>query len=335
MASFDRRLLPVQPGSSTSGADQVTSQVISPAEMPYEILYDILELAMRPEFVVDFAFEPLQIDIAHDMCTLNPGSGDNNHAQKILKKHWKNLRLVCRTWREIVDKIKAYNWVINVDGSEGPLHPFHYDSKIVKGDLSLNAPPLDTHQCSRLNVSLKGNKDPRMSIRYSHPISTLSISFSSFVSKWDPEVTGSIASLKCIVSFPECLRALCLHVREFHPSNDLVQDFRSRFISLTTLSLYLENTPIFQVPLEIPTLISLFLSFPIQDASDSQADMKWTFPAMRNLSISADHGWSNRPSHYKAPALLKLIRDHFNQLQALRLSPMITEIGDQSSPLSW
>jgi hypothetical protein len=338
MESSDEPLSVLKSHSPTSFSNYKGPQVSFISNLPYEILYEIIEFAICPDFVIALTIEPIQIEMARELCDDPLRNGGEPRAQRESQKNGKIARLVSRAWKAIADKVITYQWVLNVGGSESPLFSLYCAAwGLEKQTWKPDYPPIRTQRCSRLNMIFGGDQDPTISVQYSHPISTLTILTykSSLLNLGE---SGSVSSLKSIVSFPEHLRSLWLHVYSLNVSDDLIQEFRSRMVSLTTLSLCLKNASILHAPLEIPSLKSLFLSIPIQEVQGSpksHIQMPWVLPALRNLSLTAKGGFGNRLLHYESSMFLSLIQNYFNQITSLRLSPMITQIGDQSSPLCW
>jgi hypothetical protein len=322
----------LSPHSTTNEEEtqEVASSSFSLPVLPFELWCEILEWVIRPEFVVDLTFEPPEIDRAY-RSLMNPYQRNSQFARKIARQNRNNLRMVCRTWKDFVDRLKEREWVLELYDSNGPLPGPHSSFwKSQKTSLKPNSPPIDTHQCSRLDLVYLDNTNTEFSVRYSHPVSTLSISISS--SMFYLGDSGHISSLKKLVAFPGYLNALCIRVCELDISGDIAHEFQSSLSGLTLLCLCVKNESILQTPLEIPALVTLFLEVP---QYESEIYSSWVLPSLRNLSLSTKYDSPHENPPENNPFFLKLLEEHFNTIQSLRMFPMIPRVSDRYSPLCW
>jgi hypothetical protein len=288
-------------------------------ELPYEIWFTILEMAVRPELHLDLIFEPLNIELAY-LCLTNRHYGSQYAAQVQLSRNKTKLIGVCQWWNAILDSIQApKKWIVHDIG--------HFEQHY----------PLDTRKTARLNQVYQstGQTMPNR-IRYSHPISTLSLSFLSTMGKHT-----TVPPLSDIISFQEELRVLDLQwPATCKASRELLTDIQVMATSLTTLSLTLpcKDTPILQFPLVIPTLVSLFVSVPRCDGSWNKQlpeYNRWSMPSLRHLSLTGVSCGTHRDEGKSHPFFLQLLETHFDVILALRVHPMIKEVADPESPLYW
>lgn len=326
---FFQNLSSHAPEEEKNPKERGSSQLLLPA-LPPEIWYDIFELVVRPSFVVDLIFDPSEIDRAY-RCLMNPFLPTHKVAKHASLKNWKNLRLVCRTWKDLAGQLQERRWALhlydwNKDKPDIDPHWFNLE----RTNIGLNSPLINTHQCARLDLTYFDNADPQISIRYSHPVSTLSISISP--TEWGTRNSGYIKSLKDLSSFPSHVNVLCLRVRDLDTSGDLVHDLQHTMTSLTTLSLCFNNTSILQTPLEIPNLATLFLSIP---QFTSKTYSSWKLPCLRHLSLSTilENPWNADQGDNLF--FLGLIEEHFDQIHSLRMLPTIHQVMNRASPLCW
>ncbi|PVF94999.1 hypothetical protein CPB86DRAFT_828213 [Serendipita vermifera] len=290
--------------------------------IPYDIWFMIIEMAIRPHMIVDLRFEPAQIEQAF-MCLRIPVHGGEDVAQREVRKVGASLRVVCRTWKEIVDFLNQNpkSWVLDLKYN------------------NTNPPLIDTSLCTRLNVdyySEAGN----IELRQSYPASILSIHSSTY-----PERTTGLAikTIFDIISFPSHLKALHLRFTHSAAAAQLLRELETNPVPLTSLSLFLNprNNTLLQRDLTIPTLETLFLSIPTfrkeqwpEEADPS--DTRWIFPRLLNLSLTEQDvpKWKYA-LHMTHPFLSQLLHTHLHQIQALRAYPMFTELVDGTSPSHW
>ncbi|CAG8634446.1 6741_t:CDS:1 [Acaulospora colombiana] len=284
--------------------------------LPYEIWLMILKMALSSNIIVEMDFEPLQIEAGFAFIS-NQALSSQQGAQKLALDIRKILRLVCRSWNQAVDSIKLNErWVV--------------DHKYDDGEDSL---PIDTRQCARLNVQcLVYPNSSLIRIHWTHPVPTVSLRI--FAKAF---VTSAYAmSLRDIVSFPEDIKALELHLGALKAEKVILTDLQTMSPRLTTLCLTLSRVELLQMPLEIPTLVTLFLSIPYYDSRDCSPTPRWTFPALRNLSLfrDVDEGLTLMMQDTN-PSFAALLKDHFSQIESLLIHPMTRQIFYEDSSLCW
>jgi hypothetical protein len=133
-------------------------------ELPYEIWFTILEMAVLPELHLDLIFEPLDIELAY-LCLTNRHYGSQYAAQVQLSRNETKLIRVCRWWNAILDSIQApKKWIVH-DISHFEQHS-----------------PLDTRKTARLNQVYQSTGQTMPNRKYSI-FSTFLLSFLSTIGK--------------------------------------------------------------------------------------------------------------------------------------------------------
>ncbi|PVF92614.1 hypothetical protein CPB86DRAFT_877762 [Serendipita vermifera] len=288
-------------------------------DLPYEIWLTILEMAVRPELLMDLKFEPLDIEIAY-LCLKNQYYCSQYAAQMLVSRNKRKLRGVCQLWNAMLDSIEIpKKWIMHDFG--------HYE----------RTSPLDTSKTARLNQEYQPTgKTMASQIRFSHPVSTLTLSFLPLRSK-----TTEIPPLSDIVSFQDQLRVLDIQWHALcRASRELLTDIQVMAISLTTLGLTIpcNNARILRFHLQIPTLVSLFVTLPRCSTPWKgpwpEYD-RWYMPSLRNLSLTGGLCDTHSLAPRSYPFFLRLLETHFDIIRALRIHPMIKEVYDQGSPVYW
>ncbi|PVF92616.1 hypothetical protein CPB86DRAFT_175856 [Serendipita vermifera] len=212
-------------------------------DLPNELWLSIFEkFVQTPLELVLYGTElnPRHIEQVHT-CLTDMRFSTKRRVQVAIKKNKNILRLVCRSWKAIVDSIK-------VDG--GQILDEYYKSS--EGQL-----PVNTSHRTRLNMVYALSSGERIKFSYSHSISTLSLLLES----WEGS-TSFLHSLADILSFPKDVQVLALHIRGCTASKDLLNDIKTMSIPLTTLVLNVTNVDMLQIILNVSTLVTLLLSIP-------------------------------------------------------------------------
>jgi hypothetical protein len=287
--------------------------------LPYEIWFAILEMAIRPDLIVDLNFGPSQIEQAF-LSLRTPAYGGERAAKELVQQRVTVLKAVCRTWMEIIE-------VLNRDSKQWVLNRRYTNPK---------PPTDDTNKCSRLNLEYL-NKTTSIMLGQSHPVSMISMIASSYSTQPTYVAVNSVFD---IASFPDQLRVLHLRFKDCTGGGQLLRELETKAVPLTTLSLILNFSSLHLIrkDLKITTLTTLFLALPRynQEQRLEPSSVQWIFPRLCHLSLteegSENHGTTPRPTH---PFLLQLLRAHFDEIQALRVHPMTAEFSDESSSLYW
>ncbi|PVG01661.1 hypothetical protein CPB86DRAFT_781468 [Serendipita vermifera] len=287
--------------------------------LPVEIWLIIFQMTLRPSLIIDAQFQPFEIELAHAYLDSN-GTTSDKASQKMVSRSKRNLRGVCRSWKELADNIDVSedHWAWDVTCREG-------------------APPItDPDQRPRLNQHHDIPSGSQINGRYTHPVSTLVIDVGSHNHRHRGRIY--MTSLRGTISFPEHLRVLNLRFEHFNASRNVLRDIEGMRIPLTTLGLHANSAVILQTSLEIPTLISLFITVPeyvITSWNEQPDHFRWKFPNLRNL------WWEDQRLSYinslrgGHPLFLHILRDHFKSIRTLRTCPITREIADDDSPLCW
>ncbi|PVF95002.1 hypothetical protein CPB86DRAFT_788481 [Serendipita vermifera] len=293
-------------------------EVLKPLpSLPVEIWLIIFRMALRPSFVIDAEFETFEIDQAH--LYLNSTSQRSERAaRRIMSKTKHSLRGVCHSWKEAID---------NIDTSER----WTWDVTCFR-----DAPPTDTHQCKRLNLRHSLSVGSPIHCQYTHPVSALMID----VSPCDFMYRGPtyMTTLAETISFSEHLRVLNLNLHGCKASKNVLKEIESIHIPLTTLGLYTQSVNILQTSLEIPTLISLFITVPTYvdtDWDEHPSRLQWKFPSLRNFWWADSHLSRHIYLQDGHPLFLGILRDHFESIRALRMHTIAREVADEDSSLCW
>ncbi|PVG01662.1 hypothetical protein CPB86DRAFT_823584 [Serendipita vermifera] len=283
---------------------------------PVEIWRIILQMAIRPSLVIDGEFEPFEIEQAHIYLDSTSKTSERA-AQEIVSRSIRNLRGVCRSWKELVDSTNTM-WAWDVTRREA------------------GSPISNPYQCTRLNQYHQFPSGSQVNGQYTHPVTTLliDINFGDYHSQGPIHMT----SLKEVISFPEHLRVLNLQLECCRASNNVLRDIEVMHIPLTTLGLCTNSSDILQTSLSIPTLISLFITIPeYVEASwnEHPSRFQWNFPSLRNLWWEDQHLARANYLRDGHPLFLNIIRNHFKSIESLRMYPFVREVADEDSLLCW
>jgi hypothetical protein len=289
--------------------------------LPNEIWVAILEWAVRPDYLLDLAFEGLEIDEVH-RSLWSSRKKDQSSSYKPSRIN-NRLRLVCRLWNEIIKYIKPDQWDgILEHASNRKTYPTEECSRVI-----------DTKGYSRLNEFWASDWDANIKLTYTQPISTLALYASG--SKW--RIPRHMDTLSDIISFPKDIRALLLRFESCDLPPNLLHYLETRTPILTTLALHLAfKVPVFQEALEIPTLKSLFISITHRYEpmwKEEAVSFRWIFPNLTNLSLEErDPDYTLAPNH---PFFTQFIRYNYLTVESLRLDPMIAQVANLQSSLAW
>jgi hypothetical protein len=282
--------------------------------LPYEIWIIIFEMVIYSNIMVQMEFEPLQIE-AGFACLTNRSLCSKQAAQETALDVRKALRMVCVSWKQMIDSVELNDrWVVE------------------HGCIESNDPtPANTRNCSRLNISYPiFPKSSQLPFRWTHPIPTVSLR----ISARGPSNLRFATSLLNLLSFPGHIRALDLEFGILEVPKEVLKDLQVVSVQLITLCLTLWKVNILQISLTIPTLVSLFLSIPMYD--DHPPSCQWVFPALRNLSL-----YENQ--HYDPQFILRstnsffvdLLKNNLQYIESLLIFPMTQQIFRQDSSLCW
>ncbi|PVF92331.1 hypothetical protein CPB86DRAFT_791269 [Serendipita vermifera] len=303
----------------------IEDQQAPSSSLPTEIWLIVLELAIRPVMITNLEFEPFQIDLAYK-CLTSAGYGDKRAAKQMALKTSQSLRAVCSLWKIIVDEI--YNSTIWV--YDDPRHWPDLESKHTSP--SYKTRPTNTRKYLRLNRTIMlGEGDSSLKMQYSHPIPTLSLSVHG-----DGDAKAGLSSLPDIVSFPAHLKVLSLHLNGFSVSNGILKEISSSLTMLTTLRLCVHARLITE-SLEFPKVITFYLSFLSSNMIPkftASSDIQWEFPMLRNLAL-ADRTSDRSYSTNMHPFFFRLLKNHIDLIESLRIDPMTRNIFDIGSPTCW
>jgi hypothetical protein len=282
--------------------------------LPYEIWIIIFEMVIYSNIMVQMVFEPLQIE-AGFACLTNRNLCSQQTAQKTVLDTRKALRMVCCSWKQMIDSIELNDrWVVDHRFTE-----------------SCDPMPVNTSNSARLNITyLIPPKYSYLPLRWTHSIPTVSLRIFTGSSS----NLGFATSLRDLMSFPEQIKALDLECEIFDGLKGVLKDLQVVSVQLTTLCLTLWRTDALQISLTIPTLVNLFLSIPIYD--DHPPSCQWIFPALRNLSLHENQ-------HYNPQFILRstnsffveILKNHLQYIESLLVFPMTQQIFRQGSPLCW
>jgi hypothetical protein len=146
-----------------------------------------------------------------------------------------------------------------------------------------------------------------------------------------------MTSLLESISFPQYLRVLHLQLYRCRASKDVLKDIETGHIPLTTLALTTEWSDILQTSLEIPTLISLFITiseFVESNWNKYSCHFHWSFPNLRNFSWTEKPDGCHRPYDVH-PLFLDILKTHFNSIVSLQTSLIPREVANEESSLCW
>ncbi|PVG01663.1 hypothetical protein CPB86DRAFT_871068 [Serendipita vermifera] len=284
--------------------------------LPVELWFVIIQMAIRPSLVVDLEFEPFEIEQAHIHID-GTSKTSEEAAQRVVSRNKQNLGAVCRSWKELVDSIDTL-WAWDVTYSEGA------------------SPITDPYQCPRLNQHHSIPSGSQINSKYTHPVSYLSMD----VTFHDYHHHGPIhmTSLKETISFPEHLRVLSLHIEQCRASKDALRDIEVMHIPLTTLGLRTNSVDILQTSLEIPTLVSLFMTIPEHNETswdNPPSYFRWNFPSLRNFWWDVYRPAAAQYLPHGHPLFLEILRNHFESIRSLRINPIASEVANRYSSLCW
>ncbi|PVF95000.1 hypothetical protein CPB86DRAFT_788479 [Serendipita vermifera] len=319
------RTLSVSPNPQAEASKSPPSDP-KPPSLPYEIWFTIIEMAIRPDLIVDLNFAPAQIEQAF-LRLRTPAYSGERAAQRTAREVESKLKVVCRTWKEIVDVLSKNQkqWVLDLKWN------------------GTNHSVIDTNRCSRLNVDYYHNTSSNtgsIKLRQTYPVGMISIHSFAYSERG---TSSAVKSILDITSFPRQLRVLHLRFTQCAAGSQLLQQLETNAIPLTTLSLFLNpsSVPLLQKDLTILTLITLFLSVPTfrkeqWPGAVQPSNTRWIFPRLRNLSL-AEEGIDERKGslHVAHPFLSQLLHAHMDQIQSLRAHPMFAELVDATSPSHW
>ncbi|PVF92757.1 hypothetical protein CPB86DRAFT_790822 [Serendipita vermifera] len=292
-------------------------------DLPTELWYIVLELAIRPAIITNLEFEPRQIDLAYKSLT-EQSYGDSRTTKATVFKTSRPLRAVCSLWKNIIDEIySSTRWV--VDSSQ------RLSSIESKYSLtSYESPSTNTRNCLRLNhtVILNKTKTP-MKIRYTHSVPFLSLSIRG-------NRQAEMIFLRDSVPFSDQLDVFNLHFDGDQGANGLLKEIQIALSTLTTLGLTLHDRLINE-SLVFPTVVTFCLTFLSSNSigQASTSEVQWEFPMLHNLALA--DGASNR-SYFPTlhPFFAQLIRDHANSIRSLHIEPPAREVFLAAySPICW
>ncbi|PVF92617.1 hypothetical protein CPB86DRAFT_790995 [Serendipita vermifera] len=275
-------------------------------------------MAIFPNLIVEMSFAPLQIETGFATIR-NQNLCSQQAAQKLALDMRRNLQLVCRSWKQIIDSIKLEKQCVTDFGYED-------------GDDSL---PVDTDGCLRLNLKcMVYSRTSFIRLAWTHPVATVSLRI------WSKNITtrARVTSLGDIISFPEHIRALALEFGKLMVEKQVFSDLQTISPPLTTLCITLQSDTPLETPLRIPTLVTLFISIEVCGFEAHPSDLRWIFPALRNLSlIEEDEEYRDiiSMSSHTNPFFTALLEDHFSQIKSLLIYPTTRQIHYQDSPLCW
>jgi hypothetical protein len=288
--------------------------------LPTEIWLLILEAVIRPAMIIDIEHEPHQIYLAFK--TMESGRhGDQSIAQGKMLEASRSLKAVCSLWKKLADQIITTTpWVLDDhqlwrdEGRQGT----HYKR------------PINTKNCARLNLEFKvAEEELHVEMRYSHPISTLSIAI--FESH-----QASLASLEDIISFPSQLRVLHI-LAECQIGQSFLKSLQMGLSALTTLKLSLYLNQLAE-PMEFPAVITFFLDVKQHTipSNNPPLNTQWKLPMLRSLGLKQNSAFIGSAEPFNLnPLLFELIRTRVDSIRALFIEPLPPEIVDISSPICW
>ncbi|PVF92759.1 hypothetical protein CPB86DRAFT_790824 [Serendipita vermifera] len=296
--------------------------------LPTEIWSIILEMVIRPSMITDLEFEPHQIDLFYKYLCWKE-YGNQRAAEKMAFGNRRPLRLVCSLWKNIVDQIDISTpWVLNSHerwSDQSELENINTHKRRVtartKGYIRLNQ-----------TIVVDGGES-HIRIPYSHPVPTLSLLI--FCGNL---TVCRLASIEDLVSFPDHIYVLSLHLGGIKPAEGIIKEIQSKLTALTTLRLCIYRY-IITGSLEFPTVATLCLDILRGGlaADPSHAlNVLWRFPRLRNVSIT-DTRWNpNRliPTEMDT-FLFELLQTHIDQIESLRIHPITKEVVDVNSPICW
>jgi hypothetical protein len=236
------------------------------------------------------------------------------------------LRAVCLLWRNLADQIYLNTqWVF--DDSPNWPDPDQRKRRSCPKKLSPGA-----KKYIRLNRTiLVGEGKAPIKIQNSYPISTLSL-----IIRGDGSTQAPLQSLLDIISFPDHLSALNIQLDCTQVAEGILTEIQTSLTTLTTLRLCLQAHLITE-PLELPTVVTLFLSLRGTGMLPKHANfVQWRLPSLRNISLT-DERWSPDRWHPNDtdPFFFALLRGHINLIQSLRIEPITKDISDVNSPICW
>ncbi|PVG01659.1 hypothetical protein CPB86DRAFT_812289 [Serendipita vermifera] len=189
--------------------------------LPLEIWLIIIQMALRPSLVVDAEFEPYEIEQA---CVYldSWSKASEKAAQTMVSSSKRNLRRVCRLWKELVDSIDTSEdkWTWNMSSRVGVL-------------------PTDPHQYTRVDQYHYYDSGSQIS-RYMHPVSALMLTIGEYYDEEQPIPIRKI-ELKAFISFPEHLRVLNLQFAQCRTPKDTLRAIEVMRLPLTTLRVHTET----------------------------------------------------------------------------------------------
>jgi hypothetical protein len=330
LRDIQRRLLGAKPAST----NQVQNTLPS---LPIEIWWIIFEMVIFTGLLMLDEFESYEIHTAYEYF-LDPIRFSSGQCipRRLAVTRKRKLREVCKAWKQTIDSI-------NLD-YRNTLECTHLDRKglflVDEWPPKQGLGTVDTSHCKRLILEVYPvyGQGLRIGFRYTHPISALT------VRALGGNRFAHLRSLSDIMSFPDQLKVLDLDLEKCKASMGLLKDLNGiPSVPLTTLSLSLKAPDVLQTSLTVPTLISLFLSIPPYDPEvwlwGDPSNFKWTFPALRNLSLIERHyRRSSLPStmlpstHHFFANLLKI---HLSLIRSLLIQPMSAQVSNQDSSLCW
>lgn len=272
--------------------------------IPMEIWWDILQFAVEPSFATDQEFLPQNIQFYFSAIIIhhfsNPG---NTH----VKKTRAALRLVCRDFKFIVDK------VVNVY-YRSPLwiSPFSPDNAKNYGP----AARID------VRVNALGALAHGAHSQYAHELKILTI---------QSQYNAEIPDVSSVLSRPWALTVL--HLSFFNVS-DIGSHFPTHvFIGLSllhTLSVTSHRPLRIDGNLTMPQIRTLFLCCEYTDGSDIS---QWSFPNLQNLVIDS-RGWPHSSQlEDLSVEFVDLLSRHKDHIRSLRLFPCRgSNLSRQSMP---
>jgi hypothetical protein len=288
--------------------------------LPTEIWLLILEAVIRPAMIIDIEHQPHQIYLAFK--TMESGRhGDQSIAQSKMLEASRSLKVVCSLWKKLVDQIITTKpWVLDDhrlwqdQGRQG----------------THNRRPINTKNCARLNSEFKvAEEELHVEMRYSHPISTLSIAILE-------SHQASLASLEDIISFPSQLRVLSI-LAECQIGQSFLKSLQMGLSALTTLKLSLYLSQLTE-PMEFPAVITFFLDIKQHTIpfNNPPLNTQWKLPMLRSLGLKQNPAFIGSEQHFNLnPLLFELLKTRVDSIRALFIEPLPQEIVDINSPICW
>lgn len=281
-------------------------------------------------------FEPYEIPMVFEyLSKWSPRM--NTEIKRVATGRKRSLRQVCKAWKQIIDTISPEYPPIRGHRFLDTEGEFEANHRLPKDEQRPKILETCRYPTILAEVTITYATDVPIKIEYTHPVSALTLQISRTSDAYNG--FAYMESISNILSFPNQLRTLSLDIPACKGSVDLLKDLQKPSISLTTLSLFLEDSHILQTCLSISTLVNLFVSITRSGKWRRSSRFKWTLPALRNLYIiernkdPTDNTFIVQSSTH--PFFIELLRNHSFKLQSLIIHPMTKQISDEDSPLCW